>query len=546
MENIINNIRDYFSNRFHLLSTTACFILIVSGILFTLGLEDTLDIYWNDEGYYLFAGRFLLSGDFPAWFGILYSFWYWILNIFNNDPVSLYYLNYKLLTIIAPVIFFILLRSYKVNTLVSFILGLTFLISTHNVTVWPKVSHFTIIIISIMLIIITNLKRTESRLFISLTGVLFLMYIRPEFILTFFALIILFIYFYYQNSINRALTLKYVSIFFAIAICSVLYFGVPFSFERSFVAFKQHFAYVEFLRFGGDFYPWLDYEIVINENFPGAGSLFESMMINPAALINHIYYNAQSYLFHLSEGVAEILIPGKILTVPLSVKALLLFGLFFIFVYILKTKNLLTDFTGRIKANLSSNKFVIHLITLLFVPSFVASFIYYPRNHYLIIQIYLIILVFAFILFANQGFISKKRSYGLMALIIVLYSLVNPKAADYFTGNKMYVKQTIEYLTNLDIKKQVNLLDKGERLIYFLPENYTNYDIDNRKISLSEFFEVNDINMIYLSHKILHSKVNRQDNEWQEFIDDYHSYGFAKHDLGIGNPILIKSELLRE
>jgi hypothetical protein len=70
--------------------------------------------------------------------------------------------------------------------------------------------------------------------------------------------------------------------------CEQSGWGLPYSGERSFGAFQQHFAFVDQIRFGGNFDPWSEHGIVMSKKFPGAKSVTEAISINPSAVLSHI------------------------------------------------------------------------------------------------------------------------------------------------------------------------------------------------------------------------------------------------------------------
>lgn len=539
------NLYDRLRNKELIITLITILILFVSGIFFVSGLKEVMDIYWADEGYYLYAGRFFFSENFPAWFGKLYSFWYWILHLFESNAVSLYYLNYNLMTILTPAAVFLLLtRGFNVNNIIGALISLTFLISLSNVTVWPKVSHFIIITVSVIILFSIRQKDIELKYLVALIGIYILLFIRPEFILTLFILILSFIYSLIRKRINIKNSLVHLAYFSLFAIALTIWLGIPYSGERSFVAFQQHFAYVDHLRYGGDYYPWSEYDVIMSEKFPGAKSLTEALSVNPSAVLSHISFNLSNYPHYLLEKLTEIVIPKAVISIPYYYRIAIILMMVLIVVFYCLTKNTLTKSSKEIIDNYRKFKFEIFLCAALFLPSFISSILYHPREHYLIIQISLIIIIVSPLVSVFRPIKSFTNSIIFLIVIFALFLTLNPKAKSYIPENDGYIKRTIEYLVNLNSENRITILDKGKRLIYFLPDNFINIDVDTLDGSLNN--DLSKIDIIYFTPHVINAPSVKDNSLWKDFIGNYESYGFIEQQLGFGYPLLIRNQLFKE
>ncbi len=528
-----------------ILTLITILILIVSGIYFVSGLKEVMDIYWADEGYYLYVGRFFFSENFPAWFGKIYSLWYWILHLFEGNPVSLYYLNYSLMTILTPITVFVLLkRGFKVNNIISALLSITFLISLSNVTVWPKVSHFTIIVISIIILFSIRQKNIVSKYLVVLTGIYVLIFIRPEFILTFFIAILSVIFLLIRKKIyfkNFLVNLAFFSLF---AISLIIWLGIPYAGERSFVAFQQHFAYVDHLRYGGNYYPWSEYEVIMSEKFSGAKSVAEAIYVNPSALLSHILFNLSNYPNYFLERLTEVFIPKAVISIPYYYRIIIIFMIILMIVFFWLIKKTLLRNSKEVLNNYKKFKFEIILCAALFIPAFISSVLYHPREHYLIIQIVLFIIILIPFISVFQPVKSFSSNIILLIIIFALFLISGTKAKGYFPQNDRHIKRTIEYIADIDPKGLVYILDKGKRLIYFLPENFTNVDADTLNNSFNNY--LSKIDIIYFTPHVINALSIKNDVQWKHFIENYELYGFSQKQLGFGYPLLIRKNLLKE
>src|SRR5258708_27418370 len=121
--------------------------LALAGWNLTYGLQDLIDIGMFDEGLYLYHGVTLLHGLPGADAAPLYAVWYFILSLLQPDRAALYYLNYKLMTVLPVLLLYLVLRRYKVGLIPATVIAFFFLIESINLPVWPKVSHFSVILI---------------------------------------------------------------------------------------------------------------------------------------------------------------------------------------------------------------------------------------------------------------------------------------------------------------------------------------------------------------------------------------------------------------
>ena len=132
-------------------------IILLAGLKLTFMLEAGLDISLYDEASYLFWGiRIPVEGLPRTDYAPLYAIWYFIISLIEPNRVNLFYLNIKLMTILPPVLVYILLRKNRVSISVSSTISWFFLLSRANAYTWPKVSHFALLVILVILILVTR------------------------------------------------------------------------------------------------------------------------------------------------------------------------------------------------------------------------------------------------------------------------------------------------------------------------------------------------------------------------------------------------------
>src|SRR5829696_3858769 len=239
----------------------AILFLLLAGLKFTYRLPSILDITLWDESSYLYNGVKLVQNGVPsAEAAPLYSAWYYVLSLLQPDRVALYYLNLKVVTMLTPILVFFLLRRYGLSTLAGVIISGLFLISTANLPVMNKSTHFALIIILLSLIAATYTKRDTSAILLVCVGTLLCSYVRPEFFLTYLLILMLYIVFVVVRRKEIRIWQELLGLGAVLAVSALLLYvlGLPaFSSggDRSFVAFGEHFP-LNWMRWSGsDLYP---------------------------------------------------------------------------------------------------------------------------------------------------------------------------------------------------------------------------------------------------------------------------------------------------
>ena len=121
--------------------------ILIAGLKLTFALESAIDIGLFDESNYLYMGANIGNQGLPGPEGApLYALWYFLLSKLQPDRLKLYYLNYQILTISLPVLFYMFMRRLNVSQLPAFVVAGYFLISFANLPLWPKPTHFALAI----------------------------------------------------------------------------------------------------------------------------------------------------------------------------------------------------------------------------------------------------------------------------------------------------------------------------------------------------------------------------------------------------------------
>ena len=111
-------------------------LLLLAGLKWARHLSQYMDVTFGDEAQYLRYGLDLFQTIKKDW-GPSYNLWYKFLSFFQSNPVSLFYLNYQVTTIVLAILLFLFLVRYNISVIISYWLSFCFLLSTTVIDTWP-------------------------------------------------------------------------------------------------------------------------------------------------------------------------------------------------------------------------------------------------------------------------------------------------------------------------------------------------------------------------------------------------------------------------
>ena len=528
---------------------TGICLLIFCGIRATMYLEKHMDILFWDESLYLTRGLSMFK-YIPRDWGPSYSLWYKFLSYIFSDRVELYYFNFKLTTILVSVSLFLLLLSCGIQRILAFLFSLLFLSSYINIATWPRVSHFCIIVICAG-IILAKRQHTNLAKFVFLSvAFLICSFARPElflpFLLCFFITAFLFFY-----KIKSRTKYEYVLMMSLIVFLVFLYifFKTPFNngdTNRGIGVFLQHFAmnYSQWKHDGSIF--WLDFPTILKQNFGNAQSLGEMYKANPALIQQHIVSNATNYFTQIGKIILSFFAP--LFTKSINWLAIMMAFMLFV-VYFSYTKNI-SNKRQRIFLLLKDNTLTIFVLLLFAMPSVFVCFYAYPREHYILLQTPLLLLIIA-IIFSSIAVAIFKTTQKIVVIAVVWF-FVMPTAADfsYFrmfrAADNLSNKQTVSYIKkHFTGKDSIHVFDLEGGLTNLLAPNFTNsnylYLQDREKIKLSTFLQQHQYDIIYKTPILTQLEATKSDTSLFDMLQHPEKYGYFEQKTGnFANSLLIK------
>ncbi|GAK55300.1 hypothetical protein U27_02132 [Candidatus Vecturithrix granuli] len=527
-------------------------VLCVAAWKLTCGLEYFMDIKLSDESLYLYSGIQISDYGIPkfAEYSPLYAFWYYLLSLFQPDKIQLYYLNYKVLAGLLPILMYLLFRRYRVSVAESGCLAGFVLLAHANLPVWPKVGHLAVLLSLLFFLIATCTNSFDRATLILSIGALLSSYVRPEFFMTYVLLIGLSLII---AVIKKHFTGKDMYLFVMVILLSIvciILLGVPaFSRngERSFFAFSQHFAvnWVTWTR--SDINPWTNCEEIVTDNFGLVRSIPEAYENNPSVFLKHVVSNLKNTGKTLTKLLTpkynKIFLPNNKLFHLIEIT--FLFGMIGLYLHSIKKRWL-----GKLSSKFQQHKNLFVHFGLYSIPGFIAAIIIFPRDHYLLLQSIFFLIVIACILIKNpceNHIIIDRQHVYILGFLIIAFTPTPENTHPYqLPGQYQYNLKTIHFLNSLKIKEQVNLLEtEGGGYSIYVGENYNTILEVEKNTSYEMFMQEKNLNMIILNDTLKEDTRFKDDKEWQLFLTKYESFGFIKIAID-GTPfkLLVKKDLL--
>jgi hypothetical protein len=541
---------DLFHNRW--LHVAGGIVLAIAGWVMTSPLRSAMDIFFLDETGYLVRGMNMFP-KIPRLWGPVYCFWYKVLSVFESDPVNLFYLNFGLVSVLLAIAVYLFLLRFRAAWPVAFWMGFMVLIASINLPTFPKVSHFAAIAGMTGLMIAYSLNHSQNRYVLITMLFLMLSYIRPEFYLAFFicALAVTI------GWVTRSIKLQWTPILIISIIAGILLhitLGMPLGIElrgykRSFIAFGEHFSWNYSSWNDLEGYVWLTWESVVASEFGDSRRIAEAMRANPHMFFRHIFYNLGIYVNELCRTVTSILLPMQAqpsilrFTGPVIAGALLL------------VPRLRRDFTDRLK----HHRALLVFLSLFALPSVVSCLVVFPREHYIIIQLPLIVWLLAELLSTIFRRIASNRSRQVTSAVLgllVLGYFVFPRTArdfSYFDMRKTdSVFNNLSMLDHLDrnagvLEGSVLLSHEGDFSRFTEAGIQFENALAKKERPFDEFLQEVDPDLIYFTQTIFNNPDYMTDPAWALFIEKYRQGGDAWKYLSVNGGdrefILVRPEL---
>jgi hypothetical protein len=355
------------------------------------------DVEFSDETIYLAAGAF----NNIIWpkheHSGLYSFYYRALSFFLDDPIDLYLMGGLILLIACATAIFVSLRLLSRSPIFA-LLGTGLFLFSGALATWPRVSHLAIVVLACGLTAIVSVRGLFAKMAVLLLVAFLVAFIRPEFVLVFDLVAVGCVG---LGSIAAARAVKARTFaasggtsaaigWLCILAVGVLAYAWEFPVlrtdERAFIAFGQHFAVRHVMANQLAINPYVNFVGIVAENFPGAKSVSQALMVAPARYFEFLFGNVID-IFAVSGSFLKRSVSTRVVGVAWGAAglALILAGL------ALATRSVVRDrqvqpATGRRRDDYWLN---MACVAVLVVPPILACIMIFPRDHYIVVSFYL-------------------------------------------------------------------------------------------------------------------------------------------------------------
>jgi hypothetical protein len=509
-------------------------VLIVAGVKFTTGIDRVLDVAFYDESLYLLAGvklaaRGLYCPECGPLYAPLYNAWYFLLSFFTHDNLSLYWLNYKLVTILPALVTYVLLRKNNASLVVSAAVALVVLTCAGNVPVWPKPSHFGLIVTMLFLAWASTARSVSRTLALGSLGALLTSYVRPEYFLTsvlLAGLMVLGIGLRKEWRIRSTFVDLGAVAFVGAVIFAVL--GLPVSGSRSLCAFGQHFALDWVASTGSELHPWVDWEAILVQNFGPVHGMVDVVHNNPVLFLKHVAHNIFAIAGNFDKFFPVYLFGDKL------AKAALLLVLGWAF------------YARRDVVRLNAHRYGQYLgvVGLFLLSGLIAIGMVYPRPHYFVFPVVLIVTSLAVVL---SGRVHKREFPGwtYVAILGLLIVAITPSPYLHKGDEAQENTRTIRLVQSMHINAPVNILEAEGGFNIYLGDNFQRVGENEKMTRFGKFAASRRISMVVVT-KLLASDIRfKSDPEWQDFLEHYENYGFSQVQVpGSTIKVIMRKDLL--
>lgn len=402
------------------------FLVVLSGVVLTYGLAQRFDLMPSDDDVYFENGLKAIHQHqpLPVQMAPLFSGWYLLLNAFTRTIIDTQYASWTLLSVLPGLAFYGLLRSLRINVVVSTALSVLFLYSPLNFPLDQKVSAFTMLWLMGGLIVSNYLLNPVHKLTAAAAGALLATYARPEFFLSFLALCALAAGWYFWQRRRAPQPLPYPLLaLLASAGLLILLFGSPLSGQRSIIAFAQHFA-MNYATWHPeiDASPWMHSKTFVVHGFGReVTSIGDAFFLNPSLFMRHIGTNLLALVTHTGHFVYAMLVTPWLSELAFPGRRYLLLLLVVVAISMADWRRTWQNLRSGFRQD---GWYWLSLLVIL-APTFISCILLLPRDHYVVFQMMLYVSLAGIVLraytFRPLPSLVRGVGYGLASLLLLAF-----------------------------------------------------------------------------------------------------------------------------
>ena len=528
--------------------------IITTALLVLHGFSERIDINLTDDTGYMVLGIMIRSTVLVG-FGPLYSIMFKVIQIFTKDTVIIYDVAMHLMYITPPVVSYIMMRAFGLKTVWALLISTGFLLSPNIMSfiTWSKISHYTIIIVMLWVILAKRFQNSFNILFSLVVLTFTLGFIRPESHLSWYISTVLLMA-YWWMFVPEKWNSYYLKRLIPFSLLFILFIGLtlgssqeligkinllvnPMAGGRSNIAFAQQFSYNYCEWNGLNNFDWIQWRDFSKENFGEFTTLGEAFQNNPSLFIKHITYNIQQYCIKLLYGIQSIFFPPSVFKWSSYISTFLLAAILILRVTYVRWNNWWAQF----KSLFVQNKWIVLGLIVMAIPSIVASIIFYTREHYLLLVMPLALFILTLIFLPqrtendNQARIITNASF---VLAILLIFVLKPSLSDYRTYDvwEEYTypsnRKTIEAIRAMEFEQEIKEVDHEGGLANYVGKNFNWVNIITKEeIAYEEYEREHQPNFYYVTKALLSNRFMTEDTYFMDIINHPEEHGFHRINL---------------
>ncbi len=302
--------------------------------------------------------------------------------------------------------------------------------------------------------------------------------------------------------------------------------------HRSWSAFSQHYSLNASRWSNSDLNPWTHVYLFFGKDFPEATSIFDAIRINPSSFLKHIFSNflrAIPLLLYLLVAPYPLLDPSSIVIRSVA----------FVLLIVNIKKNILHNpFDYYITKTIYDKKQIDNLIILVLfaMPIFISSIVIYPRPHYLILLLPIIIyfLSLIYIKIEKQPIRKYLIAFTILAFIITPISKqIDPNPRLNLTVIKLLRK------IQSKSKEEIKIFSDKVGFSVYINNNYCDLSYASKIDDFDSYITKNDIDIIIDSEELRNHIKLKSDPTWHDFRHNPAAKHYKKLNISSKPPSLI-------
>lgn len=525
-------------------------IILIAGIILVHNLSAWKDVEFGDETTYLGSGlAFSIPFKGGAQWGPLYAAWYALWHLFVPNTLDLYYFNWGLLSILAGLVVFLFFRSQTLPFWASLWLAILFLYSAQNLPLNPKISIAPFcLIVGTLAAIYFNAQfwpKSFQFLLVSLIG-LVCAYIRPEFYVSFLLGLVLSVFWIWKERMLMHKTFWGIIATFSVLVVllHVLFENPLFSGDssRSAVAFQQHFI-VNYSAWQHQPEPTtIEAQLKLFHKVLGddVNTFTDALVHQPSWAIKHVFTNLihtlTANLHNVVDTFYHTLFRGWY-----SPWRIVLAGIFVILG--LSLINYRNTWQNIRKSPFDLWGFIALIVLIL--PTLIATLLIYPRTHYLVFHLILILWLLTYLI--NALSFRKIALWPVNAPTIFLTSalvlFLGIKVWEYHQPKPTPSADNVRFITKITPKIRLRVLERDWYRVFLKESSDWIHVEEYTSNNFSNFVKEKDVNFILMTHDM--QAYFEKDEGFQAFLKNHSAEGFAKLKTNSeGDYLLIKKTVL--